>query len=69
MPAAASGVGVDDEALELSVEGLEPEVEVVESWLLELLDPAPSVVVAAVEAAVPVPVPVVLLVLVAAAEL
>lgn len=72
-PAAASGVGVDDEALELSVpEELEPEPDpvLVESWLLELLELVPSVAVAAVETAVPVPVPVAVpLTVVAAAEL
>jgi hypothetical protein len=70
-PGAASGVGVDDEALELSVpEELEPDPdpELVESWLLELLELVPSVGVAAT--AVPVPVPVVVpLTVVAAAEL
>jgi hypothetical protein len=72
-PAAASGVGVDDEALELlEPEELEPEPDpaLVESWLLELLELVPSVAVAAVETAVPVPVPVVVpLTVVAAAEL
>jgi hypothetical protein len=64
---------VDDEALELSVaEELEPDPdpELVESWLLELLERVPSVGVASVETAVPVPVPVVVpLTVVAAAEL
>jgi hypothetical protein len=72
-PGAASGVGVDDEALELSVpEELEPDPdpELVESWLLELLELVPSVGVAAVETAVAVPVPVLVpLTVVAAAEL